>query len=678
MSDAISPAGLAEAPLPNGRLARFASRASERFGIVLDDYWQLHEWSITEPEQFWGEVWEQFGVVTSAPYESVLDRRTLPGARWFTGARLNYVDQVMRFADRPGAAVVSITEDGARRELSWPQLRSAVASFASALRSMGVEQGDRVVGYLPNGQESVIAFLATAALGATWAGCAPDYGVSAAADRLRQLEPAVLVAATAYSFNGKVWDRRQEVAALAGQLGVRAVVIVPRAGLDADPASLGLVRHERWDDVCSADSREQLDTAQVAADHPLWVLFSSGTTGIPKGIVHSHAGVVAMNLAATGLQVNMGPGDRFFWYTTTNWMLWNSVVSALLSGVTAVTYEGSPSFPTLGRLWQIVADERVTVFGTSPGHILACSSQGLRPKEHHEFPHLAQIMVSGAPAHASLYKWVAGAVSPSVPLISSSGGTDVVGAFVSGAPGLPVVPGEIPGPVLGTAVAAFDDGGKPVRDEVGELVVTLPIPSMPVRFWHDPEGAKYRAAYFETFPGVWRHGDWVTHTSRGSFVVHGRSDSTLNRNGVRIGSADLYQIIEGSGGVAEAMVIGVERPNGSYRMPMFLVPHAGQVIDEAETDRLRRKLRAEGSPRHVPDEFHVVEALPHTKTGKKLEVPIKRILQGARAEDVLSEGAIDRPDLIASYVALANRWDAAEAPIPAPSPKGEFDGWKPR
>ncbi|WP_113699229.1 acetoacetate--CoA ligase [Nonomuraea lactucae] len=664
MSDALQTAGLAAAPLGAGRLARFAAKAAERHGVVLNDYWQLHEWSISEPEQFWAEVWQQFGVVTSAPYRSVLDRRTMPGAKWFQGARLNYVDQVMRFDDRPGAAVVSIAEDGSRSELSWPQLRAAVASFTSALRSMGIEPGDRVVGYLPNAQESVIAFLATASLGATWAGCAPDYGVSAAADRLQQLEPTVLVAATAYCFDGKLRDRREEVAALVERLGVRAVVTVPRAGLDAEPAAYGSVRHERWNDVCSADSAEQLTTAQVPAEHPLWVLFSSGTTGLPKGIVHSHAGVVAMNLAASALQVDMGPGDTFFWYTTTNWMLWNSVVSSLLSGVTAVTYEGSPFFPTADRLWQIVADERVTVFGTSPGHILGCASQGLRPNEHHRFPHLKQVMVSGAPAPASVYEWVADTVSPSIPLISSSGGTDVVGAFVSGAPPLPVVPGEISGPVLGTAVAAFDSNGEPIRDEVGELVVTLPMPSMPVRFWNDPDGSKYRSAYFDTFPGVWRHGDWVTHTSSGSFVVHGRSDSTLNRNGVRIGSADLYQIVEGPGGVAEAMVIGVERTNGTYRMPMFLVPHAGQVLDDEAIGSLRQKLRTEGSPRHVPDEFHVVAAIPHTKTGKKLEVPIKRILQGARAEEVLSEGAIDRPELIAYYITLAGQWDAEDAHAP--------------
>ena len=660
MSDALV-AGLAPAPIGEGRLGDFAAKAAQRYGLVLDDYWQLHAWSITEPEQFWAEVWEHFGVVTSAPYQSVVDRRTMPGARWFEGARLNYVDQVMRFADRPGAALISIAEDGTRAELSWPQLRTAVASVAAALRSMGVEQGDRVVGYLPNAQESVVAFLATAALGATWAGCAPDYGVSAAADRLQQLEPTVLVAATAYQFDGKVRDRRDEVAALVERLGVRAVVTVPRAGIDVEPGAYGDVRHERWSDVCAPDSDAQLATAQVPADHPLWVLFSSGTTGIPKGIVHGHAGVVAMNMAACGLQVDMGYGDRFFWYTTTNWMLWNSVVSSLLSGVTAVTYEGSPFFPTGDRLWQIVADEGVTVFGTSPGHLLACSSQGVTPREHHEFPHLKQIMLSGAPAPVSVYEWVAQNVSPDLPVVSSSGGTDVVGSFVGGAPALSVVPGDLPGPLLGTAVTTFDGNGEPVRDVVGELVVTLPMPSMPIRFWNDPDGSRYRAAYFDTFPGVWRQGDWATHRSTGSFVVHGRSDSTLNRNGVRIGSADLYQIVEGPGGVAEAMVLGVERPNGTYRMPMFLVPHAGQVIDDDVIAALRQRLRTEGSPRHVPDEFHVVAAIPHTKTGKKLEVPIKRILQGARAEDVLSEGAVDRPELIADYVALAAQWNAHDA-----------------
>lgn len=664
MSAAAQTTGLANAPLVGGRIADFAARASERFGLVLDDYWQLHEWSIEEPEQFWAEVWEQLGVVTSAPYQQVLDRRSMPGARWFEGARLNYVDQVMRYVDLPGAAVISVAEDGTRDELTWPELRASVASFASTLGDFGVSQGDVVVGYLPNGQEAVIAFLATASLGAIWAGCAPDYGVAAASDRLKQLRPTVLVAATAYSFDGKVRDRREEVAELVARLGVRAVVTVSRAGGGVDPTVFASAQHKEWAEACSADSTEELVSAQVASSHPLWILFSSGTTGIPKGIVHGHAGVIAMSLASSSLQVDMGPGDVFFWYTTPNWMLWNSVVSSLLSGVSIVTYEGSPFFPTVDRLWEVVADEGVSVFGTSPGHLIACESQGAKPGDRLELSRLRQIMVSGAPAPPSIYEWVAEAVSTSVPVVSSSGGTDVVGAFVGGAPPLPVVPGEIPGPILGTAVKSVDGNGESIWDEVGELVVTLPMPSMPVAFWDDPDGAKYKSAYFEAFPGVWRQGDWATRRSTGSFVVHGRSDSTLNRHGVRIGSADLYQIVEGAGGVAEAMVIGVERPGGAYRMPMFLVPHVGQVLDDAQVDRLRQKLRTEGSPRHVPDEFHVVSAIPHTKTGKKLEIPIKRILQGAKVEDVLSEGAVDRPELIAAYVALAQRWDAEDTASP--------------
>ncbi len=661
MSVGVDDAASSDAPLSEGRIAAFARRAASRHGRVLDDYWQLHAWSVERPDLFWAEVWDQCGVVASTPYDSVLTGRDLPGASWFDGARLNFVDQVLRFSDQTGAAVVSLDEQGERRELGWGELRSSVASMAATLRGLGVQEGDVVVGYLPNGQEAIVAFLATAALGAVWAGCAPDYGVATAVDRLHQLRPTVLVGATGYVFDGRLRDRRDELASIASRLGVGAVVTVERGDLRPDGLDFGAARHVRWDDACSPRSTAPLATTQVPAAHPLWVLFSSGTTGVPKGIVHGHAGVVVASLASSMLQVDMGPGDVFFWYTTPNWMLWNSVVCSLLSGVTAVTYEGSPFFPDADRLWRIVADEGVTVFGTSPGHLRACEAEGVRPSADHDLAALRQVMVSGAPCPPDLYTWVAEAVGEAVPLVSSSGGTDVVGAFVGGAPPLPVVPGEIPGPILGVAVETFGPDGRAVRDQVGELVVTSPMPNMPVAFWDDPDGARYEAAYFEMFPGVWRQGDWATHTSRGSFVVHGRSDSTLNRHGVRIGSSDLYQIVEGGDGVAEALVVGVERPDGSYRMPMFLVPRDGQVVDDATIERLRHRLRTEGSPRHVPDEFHVVDAIPHTKTGKKLEVPIKRILQGAAVTEVLSDGAVDRPDLISTYVALARRWDTEDA-----------------
>lgn len=405
--------------------------------------------------------------------------------------------------------------------------------------------------------------------------------------------------------------------------------------------------------------RSWAEPDQVEADHPLWVLFSSGTTGVPKGLVHGHAGVIATHLALLTLHLDLGPGDTFFWYTTTNWMLWNIVVGALLVGATTVTYEGAPVFPDADRLWEIVARERVSVFGTSPGHLQYCAAAGLRPGDRHDLGRLRQIAVTGAPAPARLNAWVADAVGLRIQLGSTSGGTDVVGSFIGSAPSLPVHPGEISGPLLGVAVTSFDQSGHELRDAVGELVVTAPMPSMPLSLWNDPDGSKLHNAYFDSYPGIWRHGDWVTRTGHGTFIVHGRSDSTLNRNGVRFGSADIYQIVEALPEVAEALVLGVERADGSYRMPLFLVPAGAGALDEEAIERVRIRLREDASPRHVPDEIHLVQAIPHTRTGKKLEVPLKRILQGASPEAVVSEGAVDRPELLADYVALAAQWGRA-------------------
>lgn len=646
---------------PDPAIGRFAAEIARRHGVDVSNFEQLHTFSVTEPEKFWGAVFDFFDVLASVPYQSVLDKPVMPGASWFTGARLNYADQVLRHVDtvtRP--AVVVVSEENARREISWTELLDRVTAFAATLRTAGVQPGDRVVGYLTNADEAIIAFLGSAAVGAVWACCAPDYGVSAAIDRLEQLAPTVLVATTAYVYGGSVRDRRDVVTALAERLSPRLVITVSRAGVELSGDNL---RWIGWQQAVEKTSDEPLRTEQLPPDHPLWVLFSSGTTGIPKGLVHGHAGVLVTHLVLLGLHQDLSSDDTLFWYTTTNWMLWNIVVSALLLGATTVAYEGSPTFPTEDRLWQLAEQERATQLGISPGLVKLGASAGLRPGREHDLTRLTKIMVTGAPVPAWLYEWAADAVSTEVPMISTSGGTDIVGSFVGGAPGLPVQPGEISGPILGVAVQAYDESGHPIRDAVGELVVTQPIPSMPVGFWNDPDGTRYRQAYFETFPGVWRHGDWVTHTSRGTFVVHGRSDSTLNRNGVRIGSADLYQVAESVEGIAEALVLGVERADGSYRMPMFLVPQDGSTVDDRVIDLIRHRLRTECSPRHVPDEFHVVPAIPHTKTGKKLEVPLKRIMQGAAAGDVLSAGAIDRPELVSYYVDLARLWAAQDASV---------------
>lgn len=644
-------------------MGRFAAHVARRYGVDVSAFGRLHAWSIAEPEQFWGEVWEYFGVVSSKSYDTVLDDRRMPGARWFTGARLNYADQVLRHVGSLNSpAIVVVSEDGHRREVSWPELRDRVGAFAATLRSAGVGPGDRVAGYLTNADEAIIAFLGSAAIGAVWACCAPDYGASAAVDRLEQLTPTVLVGATAYEFGGSVHDRREVLTQLAERLAPRLVVTVSRGGIEVKRVQRqGGPSWITWSEAVATPTDGPLRTEQVSPDHPLWVLFSSGTTGIPKGLIHGHAGVIATHLVLLGLHQDLKSDDTLFWYTTTNWMLWNIVVSALLVGATTVTYEGSPTYPSADRLWQIAEQERATQLGISPGLVKAGATAGLRPGHDHDLSSLTTLMVTGAPVPAWLYEWAAEAISPHVPLTSTSGGTDIVSSFVGGAPSLPVHPGEISGPILGVAVEAYDESGVAVRDSVGELVVTLPLPSMPVGFWHDPTGDRYRREYFESFPGVWRHGDWVTHTARGSFIVHGRSDSTLNRNGVRIGSADLYQVVESVPGIAEALVLGVEQPDGSYRMPMFLVSQPDSIVDDTVVELIRHRLRTECSPRHVPDEFFVVPAIPHTKTGKKLEVPLKRILQGAAAEDVLSIGAVDRPELISYYIDLADQWAAEMA-----------------
>jgi acetoacetyl-CoA synthetase len=640
------------------RMENFRELVARRHRVPVSSYDELHSWSIEHPDQFWELVWEFGGVQCSRAPDSVLHSQAMPGARWFEGARLNYVDTVLAHRDNPGPAVIAVSEDGSRAELSWEQLADRVASVAEWLRTQGVGSNDRVVGYVANSAETIVAFLATAAVGATWACCAPDYGARAAGDRLAQLEPTVLVAVAGYRFGGRVHDRREEVSELVGLLGVRAVVGLERDGLRLDQSDLTAPLF-RWEDVEATGHDDSFTTEQVPRDHPLWVLFTSGTTGKPKGIVHGHAGVVVTHLALLGLHQDLGVGETLFWHTTTNWMLWNIVVGALLTGATTVTYEGSPVHPGPDRLWQLVESERVTVFGTSPGHLQLCRDEGLQPGCDFDLPHLRRIAVTGAPAAPSIFQWVSEAVSTTTPLDSISGGTDVVGAFLGGAPGVEAAPGRLAAAVLGVAAEAWDDAGRAVFDEVGELVITRPMPSMPIGFLNDPDGSKYAAAYFATFPGVWRHGDWVTRHSDGGWTVHGRSDSTLNRHGVRLGSADLYEVVEADEAVAEALVLGVERPNGAYRMPMFLVPTPGAHIDDAVIGRLRERLR-DVSPRHVPDEFHVVSGIPHTRTGKKLEVPLKRIMQGSPQESVLRPGAVDDPALLDQFRTLAASWAEQE------------------
>ncbi|MGN0041372.1 acetoacetate--CoA ligase, partial [Rhodococcus sp. (in: high G+C Gram-positive bacteria)] len=514
----------------------------------------------------------------------------------------------------------------------------------------GVGPGDRVVGYLPNIPEAVVALLATASIGAVWAACGQDYAAPAALDRLGRLEPKVLVTATGYAYAGTWHDRTNEMTWLRDRLpGLGLTVVVPSApAREISPPTATSPSVLNWEEAALRQDAT-LDTVAVPFDHPLWVVFSSGTTGPPKGIVHGHGGVLLEHLKALSLHLDLGPHDRYFWYTSPSWMMWNFLVSGLLVGATIVCYDGAPSHPEIDRLWRTAADEHVTVLGTSPAYIAACAEAGVVPRVDHDLSALRAVGVTGSTLSASGSLWLSENVGSDVQVMSISGGTDVVSAFVGAAPTVPVWPGEISAPCLGVAVDAYDEHGRPVRGRVGELVVTAPMPSMPVRFWDDPDGSRYRESYFSVYPGVWRHGDWITVTDRGTFLMHGRSDSTLNRQGVRMGSADIYQVVESLPEVTESLVLGIEQPDGSYRMPLFVVLADGTELDDRVAERIRSAIRAQLSPRHVPDEIVAAPGVPHTRTGKKLEVPLKRILQGADPSTAVDRAAIDAPELIDWY-----------------------------
>jgi acetoacetyl-CoA synthetase len=620
-----------ERDIADARVTDFARFVQQRTGAHLPDYQALWQWSVDDPAAFWGALWEYFEL-GELP-DRVLENAEMPGARWFPGVRLNYVDQIVRNARADRPAILYVSEGGEVTELSWHQLIGRTAAFAQTLRSLGVAAGDRVVGYLPNIPEAIIAFLATASIGAIWSACGQDYSAKAALDRLGQLEPVVLVTSDGYRYGGKSHDKRDDIAALqAGLPTLRATVLASELIAEVDAS--------------------ELTTVPVDFDHPLWILFSSGTTGLPKGIMHGHGGVVLEHLKAIALQSDIGAGDTFFWYTSPSWMMWNFQVAGLLVGATIVCYDGSPNHPRPDALWDIASRVGATVLGTSPGYILGCVKAGAVPRSEHDLSALRTVGITGSSLPPSSSLWLRDNVGDRVQVASISGGTDVVSAFIGGVRTVPVWPGELSAPFLGVALDAWDESGKPVRGEVGELVITKPMPSMPVAFWNDADGSRYRSAYFEMFPGVWRHGDWITITDHGSIIVHGRSDSTLNRHGIRMGSADIYQAVERLPEIAEALVIGAEQPDGGYWMPLFVVLADDAELTDELGDRIKRTIRDEVSPRHVPDEIIVAPGVPHTRTGKKLEVPIKKLFQGADSAHVVEKSAVDDPALLDWYANL--------------------------
>ncbi|MEU9801416.1 acetoacetate--CoA ligase [Streptomyces sp. NPDC051000] len=633
------------------RITAFQAWAAERFGAPADGgYPALHSWSVDALDTFWQAVAEWFDVRFTTPYTSVLADRSMPGARWFTGSTLNYAEHALRAGEDPARAdepaLISVDETHEPTPVTWAELRRQVGSLAAELRAAGVRPGDRVSGYLPNIPEAVVAFLATASVGGVWTSCAPDFGARSVLDRFQQVEPVVLFTVDGYRYGGKEHDRRDTVAELRAELpSLRAVVHIPLLGTPAPEGT------RAWADLTAADTEPVFEA--VPFDHPLWVLYSSGTTGLPKAIVQSQGGILLEHLKQIGLHCELGPEDRFFWYTSTGWMMWNFLVSGLLTGTTVVLYDGSPGFPDTGAQWRIAERTRATLYGTSAAYVMACRKADVHPSRDFDLSSVKAVATTGSPLPPDGFRWLHDEVAEDLWIVSVSGGTDVCSCFAGGVATLPVYIGELQAPGLGTDLQAWDPAGKPVVDEVGELVVTNPMPSMPIHFWNDPDGSRYRESYFEMFPGVWRHGDWITLTDRGSVIIHGRSDSTLNRQGVRMGSADIYEAVERLPEIKESLVIGLEEPNGGYWMPLFVHLAPGATLDDALRDRIKATIRAELSPRHVPDEIIEIPAVPHTLTGKRIEVPVKRLLQGAPMAKAVNIGSVDRPELLDFYAELA-------------------------
>ncbi|WP_405597285.1 MULTISPECIES: acetoacetate--CoA ligase [unclassified Streptomyces] len=639
----------------NSNITEFLAWLAQERGLSFTDYTELWRWSTDDLPGFWSAVWEFYGLDTVSDYDEVLADARMPGATWFTGARLNFAQQCLARATDERPALIAVTETGDPVEISWDRLTREVAGMAEALREMGVGPGDCVAGYLPNVPQAVVALLATAAVGATWTVCAPEFGTPSVLARLRQVRPTVLVAADGYRHGGKAYDRRPHIAEiLDGLPTVRHLVAVDRLHTSAAGPAWSqrpdVTQHE-WSGM--ADREAQLDYADVPFEHPLWILWSSGTTGVPKGIVHGHGGIVVELLKALGLGVDLRADDRYLFHTSTSWMVWNFMVAGLLHGSTLVLYDGSPTHPDANGLWRIAERTRATTVGVGAAYLVAAEKAGAHPAAATDLAALRTILQTGSAMPDNTWHWVRDRLAPKARLQSICGGTDICSVLAGDSPLLPVRTGRISGPSLGVALASWDAAGQPLVGQQGELVVTAPLPSMPLRFVDDPDDERYRSSYFDVYPGVWRHGDWVTMDPDLSVVVAGRSDSTLNRMGVRMGSADLYAVVERLTRIADSLVIGAELPDGRYYMPLFVVPADGERFDDALRAEVVGAIRHSLSPRHVPDAVVPIEAVPRTLTGKKLEVPVKRILQGARVTEVSAEGAVTRPDMLAWFAEFA-------------------------
>jgi acetoacetyl-CoA synthetase len=643
--------------IKNAELTQYMRWLAAERGFTFATYRELWQWSVSDLSGFWQSIWDYFGVRASAPATQVLGDRNMPGAQWFPGARLNYAENIFARMRREGPALLYQAEDEPLRAIGRAEIEQQVAQLAGVLQGLGVQAGDRVVAYLPNIPEAAVGLLACASLGAVWSSCSPDFGSRSVLDRFSQIEPKVLLAVDGYRYGGKAFNRLDTVRALQASLpSVEKTILIPL--LDEQPVQWA----NTWlwpETLAAAGDSPPLDFAQLAFDHPLWVLYSSGTTGLPKPIVHGHGGIILEHLKELILHMDLKPADRFFWYTSTGWMMWNYLVSGLLTGGTVILYNGSPGYPDLNVLWQLAEKSGLTYFGTSAAFIHACLKAGLRPNQEYDLSRIRAVGSTGSPLSPEGFAWVYENVNEELALESFSGGTDLCTGFVGGVRLQPIYAGEIQAPSLGASVQAFNEAGEAVVNEVGELVLTEPMPSMPIYFWNDDGNRRYVESYFSDFPGVWRHGDWIKINERGGCVIYGRSDATINRQGIRMGTAEIYRVVESLPEIVDSLVVDLEGLEGESYMPLFVVLDEGVSLDDSLKQRIRQKIREDLSPRHTPDDIFAVVDIPYTLSGKKMEVPVRKLLMGQPVAEIANPGAMRNPAALDTFADFA----AARQPV---------------
>lgn len=643
--------------ISRSQMRRYMDWLSRERGLTFSDYDSLWRWSITDLDAFWASLWDYFDIKAYKPYRAVLAKRTMPGAEWFPGAELNFVDQVLRHETDRRPAVLYASEQQGLQEMSWRSLREQVASVAALLRQRGIRRGDRVVAFAPNTPETLVAFLATVSIGAIWSVCSPDMGLNAVLDRFRQIEPKALFAVPSSHYGGKYHDKGEVVAALVDALpSVTDLILLPGTTAQPLPTRPHL---SQWSEIIARPA--DLKVEPVPFDHPLWIVYSSGTTGLPKPIVHGHGGIILVIMAMMALHNDISSDDIYHWYSSTGWIMWNAQVAGLLVGATIAIYDGSPGWPDWNRLWAFAGETKATFFGAGAAFYANCQKAGVKPRQVADLSSLRSVGSTGSPLSEDSYAWIYGELGSDIWLTSISGGTDFAGAFVAGCVLLPVYAGEMQCRCLGADIQAYDDNGNPLTDEVGELVCVSPIPSMPLYLWNDKDGSRYRDSYFDMYPGKWRHGDWIRITPRGGAVIYGRSDATINRHGLRLGTAEIYRAVEELPEVLDSLVVDLEYLGRESYMPLFVVLRPGVTLDGALKDRINQAIRKAVSARFVPNDIFQIAEVPRTLSGKKLEVPIKKILLGQPAEKVANPGTMANPGSLAWFVDFAQQQKAGVA-----------------